>query len=600
LKLTFPNNLRAVSAWLIIGLSLLFPIREPLKAQGSNLPTESRGYDLLDRLFIKSRATPPFHPAIRPYTRSDIGRYSTELDTLPVPWSSRDREDLRYLFNDNNEWLGQAPYATTLFGRRVPVFPDTAVSQIEASLNSEHYEKLTPFLKIFYPSPANFLEVNERFFHLRVNPVVGILGGRDLANERWIGSFPRGLVLRGGLDDRIYFMAEILETQSFLPVYGETFEDRFEAIPGQGLYKFTDRAGPNGLLYDYLNGRGYVGFNVTRHLGVQFGYSRHFIGIGYRSLFLSDFSNNYLFLKLNWRVWRLHYQNLFAELTTQSVNSFPVNQRGPKKWMAAHYLSLEVARGLYIGLFESVIFARDQRFEVQFLNPVILYRTVEQAIGSPDNVSLGFDLSWNFLRHFQLYAQFYLDEFVFNELVTDNRGWWGNKNAFQVGLKYINAFGLDHLDLQAEFNSIRPYTYSFRDSLANYSHQNQSLAHPQGANLREYILLLRWQLSKRLEASGRFVYLESGEDPDGENYGGNILLSSDTRVQEYGNRIGQGIATRTAFVNLLLSYRLFHNGYLDLQYQYYRKDSAEEDLRERFQYLGAGFRLNFFRRKGLF
>jgi len=41
------------------------------------------------------------------------------------------------------------------------------------------------------------------------------------------------------------------------------------------------------------------------------------------------------------------------------------------------------------------------------------------------------------------------------------------KVGAQAGLKYINAFGLDHLDLQAEYNSIRPYTYSFRDSSAS-------------------------------------------------------------------------------------------------------------------------------------
>jgi len=569
-------------------------------AQGSNLPLEDPGYSILDRMTIRSRLNPPFHPSLKPYTRSDIGRFASMVDTAAFRKSSLDEWDLRYLFLENNEWLGQAPYATTLFGRRVPVFPDTQKTQLEASLESPHYEKRDAFLNLFFPSPANFLELNNRFVHLRVNPVVGIIGGRDYENNRWIATFPRGVVLRGGLDDRIYFFAEILETQSYLPVFEETFVRQFEAVPGQGLYKFPDAVGSNGRFYDYLNGQGYVGFHISRHLGVQFGYSRNFIGSGYRSLFLSDFTNNYLFLKLNWRVWKLHFQNLFAELAGQSVNAAPVNQRVPKKWIAAHYLSLEVARGLHFGLFESVVFSRGDRFELQYLNPLILYRTVEQAIGSPDNVSLGFDLSWSFLRHFQFYAQFYIDEFVFDELIADNQGWWGNKNAWQIGLKYVDAFGLDHLDLQVEVNAIRPYTYGFRDSTAHYSHQNQSLAHPHGANLREYIFRLRWQIVKRLELRGRLVHLQTGEDPEGQHYGGNILLPSDARVQNYGNVIGQGIAARSTFVNLQLSYQLFYHGFLDLQYQHYQKNSAEEGRNERYQYLGGGFRWNFFPRRSLF
>ena len=52
----------------------------------------------------------------------------------------------------------------------------------------------------------------------------------------------------------------------------------------------------------------------TKYIDVAFGYDKNFIGNGYRSLFLSDFGNNNLFLKLNTRIWKFNYQNLFMEL----------------------------------------------------------------------------------------------------------------------------------------------------------------------------------------------------------------------------------------------------------------------------------------------
>ncbi len=48
-------------------------------------------------------------------------------------------------------------------------------------------------------------------------------------------------------------------------------------------------------------------------------------------------------------------------------------------------------------------------------NPVIFYRSVEQALGSPDNAFLGFDFKVKFAKHCQIYGQFLLDEFNFSK-----------------------------------------------------------------------------------------------------------------------------------------------------------------------------------------
>lgn len=574
---------------LIASMPVIFAL-----GQGSGLPLGNPAYPIVDRLQIKTGKTGPIHSALKPYTRGAVAQMAIQLDTAADAGLSRlDRADLRYIFLDNNEWLGQAPFATTLTGRRVPVFPDTVETQIEASLKDEHfvYSK-HPILKIFYRTPANLLEVNDRSFHLRLNPILNLQAGSMQGEEEMFFFNQRGLELRGGIDDRIYFYSQVLETQASLPQYVRDFVTKFSAVPGAGLYKDyeSDVFGiKNG--YDFLNGQGYLGFNISRHIGLQFGYGRNFIGDGYRSMFLSDFTNNNLYLKLNTRVWKIHYQNIFGELAINTANSKPSSKTVDKKYFAAHHLSFDILPNLNAGIFEAVVFDRPNQFELQYLNPIILYRTIEQAIGSPDNVLLGFNARWNFLRHFQLYTQFIFDEFKFKEL-TSGEGWWANKFAIQAGAKYINAFGIDHLDLQAEYNLARPYTFTHSDSTGSYSHYHQGLAHPRGANFREWLAIARYQPLHKLVIEGRIIGASFGEDADTTNWGMNILLPNTSREQDYGNTIGQGIAAVSLLAGIDVSYQLSHNVFIDLHYFYRRKDSEDDRLDQNTQYLSGGIRIN--------
>jgi hypothetical protein len=263
----------------------------------------------------------------------------------------------------------------------------------------------------------------------------------------------------------------------------------------------------------------------------------------------------------------------------------------PKKFAAMHYLSLRAAKGLTLGVFEATALHRSEQFEWQYLNPVILYRTVEGLLGSPDNVLIGADVRWDFLRRYQVYGQVLLDEFVFSELRA-RRGWWGNKYGLQAGAKYANAFGINHLDLQVEYNSVRPYTYSHTDSLNSFTHFNQPLAHPWGANFRETLVLARWQPTPRLTLQGRYVQGLRGLDPAGKNYGSEIRVSNTWRVQDFGNEIGQGDATTVRIIGFDASYLLWHNLFADLRLLLRTQDSADDRLDTRAAVIQAGLRMN--------
>jgi hypothetical protein len=239
----------------------------------------------------------------------------------------------------------------------------------------------------------------------------------------------------------------------------------------------------------------------------------------------------------------------------------------PNKFTALHHLSINIGKKLNIGLFEVVAFSPDDsastdHFRLDYLNPVIFYRAIEQQNGSTDNVLLGMDFKWNMIKKLSLYGQFVLDEFVLDQ-IKDGNGWWANKFAIQAGGKYIDAFGVPNLDLQGEINIVRPYTYSHNTKFGNMSSYRQAIAHPLGANFKEAVGILRYQPIPRLTLIGKLSFVNIGRDSANVNWGSDILKSNTTREQEYDNKIGQGLSNDIIYGTLTVSWHFKHNLFID-------------------------------------
>lgn len=421
------------------------------------------------------------------------------------------------------------------------------------------YQSRKPILKNFYTTPANLYEVHVKDFDLIVNPVVQYVISKESDNDQHLFLNTRGLTVRGRIANKIGFAAYLTDNQERDPMYVQQWVADRQAVPGNGYFKsFKD---PGGL--DYFDARGYISFNVTKYIDVAFGYDKNFIGNGHRSLFLSDFGSNNLFLKLNTRIWKFNYQNLFMELHNAYARGG--DKLLDKKYAVMHHLDINLTKWLNVGLFEGVVFGRPNKFDFSYLNPVIFYRSIEQQNGSHDNAVVGLDLKANFAKRFQVYGQLLLDEFKLSEIKANN-GWWANKFGIQMGAKYIDAFGIKNLDLQVEHNRVRPFTYSHGDSVANYTHYNQPLAHPLMANFQEFIGIARYQPAPKWMIQAKAIYYQQGRDTGAVSYGSNIFLPNGPpyRVSDYGFNIGSGWKTNVMYASLLVSYELKQNLFLEL------------------------------------
>lgn len=550
------------------------------KAQTTYLPLWSKEAWLLDRMEIRLQKNVDLNlSTLKPYIRKayvELGDSLLQLHQkgeLPGIFTPVDAYNLNRMLANSSEYSSKA-------GTAVPA-----------------WKSKKPLGKGFFETPANMLEVNKPSFYLAINPAVAVQHGveSDFDDAVYFRSF--GASARGLIGKSVAFNFQATFNDEMGPLAYRQFVARNQAIPG--ATNFTAKS--NGTGFTYADIRGSLNFKVTKYINIQAGRDQQFIGNGYRSLMLSNFSAPHNFVKLNTRIWKLNYTNLFMQLNNAADVNF--NKQVTPKYASMHHLSVNATKWLTLGVFEGIIFGRSKHYDFSYLQPMIFLRSMEQQNGSPDNANIGADVKVNIAGRGQFYAALMLDEFKKDELVGARRFWWGNKQAIQAGFKYINAFGIKNLDLQGEFNQIRPYMYQFRDTAGSYAHALQPLAHPLGANLREFAGILRYQPFNKLYINARVIYWKQGLDSAGFNMGANPNDNYNPAGQG-GTRpprenffpLFVGKAAQGLNASLHVSYELKENMFFELSGMYRIFDEADKASVST-SLISAGFRWNMFRRE---
>lgn len=522
---------------------------------------------IIDRFEIKNSVlnNDYFHTSTKSYRRQSIADYANNLYKNDSNLSNQDLFNLEYLLTDNFEWAKN----------------DLTLSR-------------KPFLKDLYKQKAALLSTQVTDFNLVVNPVmlyqvstIDFNGNNVLLNNR-------GIEIRGNITDKIGFYTQVSdEIMRPLPVVFQEAQ-RTNVYQGVGFYK-----NPDGKEVNYFLSSGYVSVSANKYMDFQLGHGRQFIGDGARSFIISNNAVDNFYVRLNTRIWKLNYTNIFSEYRDFNNSSYGVQ---PTHYSATHHLSANIGKKLNIGIFETIIFQRDsgyvsKGFEANYLNPIIFYKSIENGLNSTDKAVLGANIKYNFINHFSAYGQLVLSEMVLNEIIH-NRGWWGNKWAYQLGLKYIDVFGINNLDAQLELNVCRPFMYTSYSSLQTYTNYNQPMAHPLGANFYETIGVLRYQPAKRLNMQLKGIYYAIGYDTVGGNVGQNIQLSyRSNSIGIYGNEITQGQLTKVLFIDYMASYMLKHNLFIDCGFTYRNCKSAINEYNAENLFLNLGVRVNMARRE---
>jgi hypothetical protein len=547
-------------------LTVLFLGLIRVNAQTTFIPLNHDAEHYLNRLEAKTgRLSNEFHSGIKPWSRQAVAAYIQSISSEEYyRLNAVDRKNIDFIRNDNWEYFSD----------------DSSASR--------------PLLKYIFRKKNDFLHYSDEDFDIHASPILNLDYGQNSAYGNWesknVFNNTRGVEIRGRINKKIGFYTMMTDNITSAQNYQTAYFQGAGAFPYESFIKIKNDDSTQ-MQMNYFQALGYITFKPVKSLQLTFGHDKNFIGHGERSLILSDFSAPYLQARLDLKLGRFQYQNIYGQMTNRQVEIVKYSQETNKpKYMALHHLNANITSKLNVGIFESVMFGnRKIGFDLNYLNPVIFYRFIEGYLGSSDNAIVGLDFKWNVFKTATLYGQFVLDEFNKEEFKRDK--WWARKYAWQLGAKYYDAFSIPQLDLQVEYNRVRPYTYSHFSTYSNYVNYNLPVAHPLGANFTETLAKVQYQPSQKwsVRLTGNIAF--KGMDIDSTNHGGDIQkINNVNRPGNYGIKHRQGFSNNIQFFEARISYMPWHNIYADAVYRI-RKDSFVKEGTENIFTLGI--RWNF-------
>lgn len=416
------------------------------------------------------------------------------------------------------------------------LFIDTR--KLKDSLTSTNYKNWV-YRKLFN---EHLFEINKDNYTFFADFLLDLQVGSDKEKSGTTYLNTRGFQFGGTIGSKFSFYTSGFENQGKLPQYLDTYVNSNNLIPGEAYDRSFGKP-----VKDWSYSTALLSYTPSKFLNLTLGHDKNFIGDGYRSMLLSDVSVPYTFFKATATLGRVKYMALYSAMLEPKALRFSYDAGIRKKGGVFHYLDWSVNKKLSFGFFDAVIFSQadDQGnirgFDWGYVNPLIFLRPIEASSGSPDNALIGFTTKYNLPSNLTFYAQYALDEFEsksFFKKTGSSRNKWGA----QLGLKGFSNFKSSSLTYFGEYNLSRPYTYSSRNLILSYTNYSQSLAHPFGANFKEFVAGLSFK-KNRLLINSKINVAEYGLDINNLNYGKDPFKPYTSAVASEGNFIGNGLKT---------------------------------------------------------
>ncbi len=395
----------------------------------------------------------------------------------------------------------------------------------------------------------------------------------------------RGYEVSGNIGDKFYFETNFYENQGRFPAYVDSLVRITQVIPHQANYKNAKGDGP-GFDFNYSTAR--LVYMPNKHLLFDLGYNHNFIGDGYRSLLLSDWSINYPYFRTALTFGKLQYSVMWSQYIVRlnQLAGTPYYAFGfSRKWAQTYLLDYQFTKKFSAGLFDAVTWSgsnlyQNSNIDATYASPIIFAHSGKSKSGIDNNELIGLNLKYTYLRNANLYSQVALDKTGSD---ADNR------YAIQVGTRFWDFLKVKDWNALLEFNTARPYTYSSANPHAAYAHANLPLAHPLGANFTELIGVTDYHYKNwwfRLEA---FVAKQGLDSANGIiNYGSNPLNGS-TAYPSGNITTTQGVKTNIYYGDLRVAYVLNPKTNLRLEsgFTYRREKNSIHQWEDEQAYIGV-------------
>lgn len=354
----------------------------------------------------------------------------------------------------------------------------------------------------------HFIVGEDEKFKLIVDPAVDFRLNRDALHDLgYLNS--RGIMVSGNLDSKIYFNTSFSENQGVMPFQIRSYYLNYGVIPGFGRVKSLSEYPLTGYNeYDFAAAYGSFAIRATKGLNFTIGYDKLFIGDGYRSLILSDYSAPMMYFKINAKIGKFEYNNIFTKVLNPNYNNVAnlpeltsVNSRYPAKFISYNTLTYKY-KNWQFSLIEALVMSEDLPNWQIIMNTAtpFIRGAYNGFMTNPGNDLAGFNITKSFLKAGVLYSQIFIDR-LFG---SGSQDW-----ALQLGYKDFDFFNIKNLFFMLEYNMASEKAYTFYDNILHYSHYNQPLAHPAGNKFNEIIFISAYSI-KRFEFVVKLNILKLG------------------------------------------------------------------------------------------
>ena len=222
-----------------------------------------------------------------------------------------------------------------------------------------------------------YIEQESENASLAFLPLVSTVGGIEFSDvTRGLINGGIGLGIEAQVKNKFFLNASGFYAGGYYERYRESFMDRHNVVPGMGRRLSSDLIRNNYFRFDLL-----IAYRPYEFLALEAGVGKQFIGEGYRSFFVSDWTSTNPFARLNVNVWRLNFSATYSHMTHLQPMTGP-DWPTAGKFSARHYLSWNATKWLRVGFFESVIWQSQdgdnfRGFDPHYLNPIQFRTRIE-------------------------------------------------------------------------------------------------------------------------------------------------------------------------------------------------------------------------------
>ncbi len=342
----------------------------------------------------------------------------------------------------------------------------------------------------------HLIEIKGDGYYVTLSPNFNLGLGKDLSdtNSARLFNNTRGFTIEGDILEKFSFSTALYENQNRFTLYeNEYYSSIGERYPQSDSSYLTQNAIIPGAArtkpfkvgaFDYAYAIGNLVFKPNKRLLISAGNNAQFVGMGYRSLLLSDNSVPAIYLradgnitdKLTYTVLRSKQFNVLRRPNFSTVEPY-----FETKLFSSHFIHYRLNDKLNVGVFEGSYWnvgdsISQQKVRGAYYIPLPFVGSAIENDHQQVNILAGLQASYTLHASIRFYGQLALSN-------------WDTKSiGSQLGVRYYEILGLSNSMLQIEYNNVPKRLYLSDNSRLNYSAYNLPSAHPKGNGFQEYIV----------------------------------------------------------------------------------------------------------------